>query len=123
MRLCHSRMLFVRLYPRETQEMVFDAHDRAFAFFKATRSTSIPAASAWSKHGLGDHGERHCAEPLVAGELDVFVSLAFAIVARYALRRAAPAMQPVSAATSSAIAFGKGSLSTTSLITHAAAGA
>jgi len=34
MRLCHSRMLFVRAYPRETQEMVFDAHDRAFAFFK-----------------------------------------------------------------------------------------
>ena len=34
MRLRHSRMLFVRAYPRETQEMVFDAHDRAFAFFK-----------------------------------------------------------------------------------------
>jgi transposase len=34
MRLCHSRMLFVRAYPRETQEMVFDAHDRAFALFK-----------------------------------------------------------------------------------------
>jgi transposase len=33
-RLCHSRMLFARAYPRETQEMVFDAHDRAFAFFK-----------------------------------------------------------------------------------------
>ena len=33
-RLCHSRMLFVRAYPRETQEMVFDAHDRAFAFFR-----------------------------------------------------------------------------------------
>ena len=32
-RLCHSRMLFVRAYPRETQEMVFDAHDKAFAFF------------------------------------------------------------------------------------------
>jgi hypothetical protein len=27
-------MLFVRAYPRETQEMVFDAHDRGFAFFK-----------------------------------------------------------------------------------------
>ncbi len=27
-RLCHSRMLFVRAYPRETQEMVFDAHNR-----------------------------------------------------------------------------------------------
>jgi transposase len=33
LRLCHSRMLFVRAYPRETQEMVFDAHDRAFAFY------------------------------------------------------------------------------------------
>ncbi len=30
--LCHSRMPFVRAYPRETQEMVFDAHDKAFAF-------------------------------------------------------------------------------------------
>src|SRR5436309_12841220 len=35
-RLCHSRMLFVRAYPRETQEMVFDAHDQAFACFKGT---------------------------------------------------------------------------------------
>jgi transposase len=35
-RLCHSRMLFARAYPRETQEMVFDAHDRAFSFFKGT---------------------------------------------------------------------------------------
>ena len=34
LRLCHSRMMFVRAYPRETQEMVFDAHERAFAFFK-----------------------------------------------------------------------------------------
>jgi transposase len=33
-RLCHSRMPLVRAYPRETQEMVFDAHDRAFAFFR-----------------------------------------------------------------------------------------
>jgi transposase len=32
-RLCHSRMFFVRSYPRESQEMVFDAHDRAFRFF------------------------------------------------------------------------------------------
>ena len=32
-RLCHSRMPFVRAYPRETQEMVFDAHDKAIAFF------------------------------------------------------------------------------------------
>jgi hypothetical protein len=34
LRLCHSRMPFMRSYPRESQEMVFDAHDRAFAFFR-----------------------------------------------------------------------------------------
>jgi len=40
-RLCHSRMLFVRAYPRETQEMVFDAHDRAFAFFRGACARGI----------------------------------------------------------------------------------
>jgi len=40
-RLCHSRMLFVRAYPRESQEMVFDAHNRAFAFFKGTCTRGI----------------------------------------------------------------------------------
>jgi transposase len=35
-RLCHSRMFFVAAYPRESQEMVFDAHDKAFAFFQGT---------------------------------------------------------------------------------------
>ena len=40
-RLCHSRMLFVRAYPRESQEMVFDAHDRAFAFFKGACARGI----------------------------------------------------------------------------------
>src|SRR5215210_3850772 len=33
MRLAYSRMPFVRAYFRESQEMVFDAHDRAFAFY------------------------------------------------------------------------------------------
>jgi len=32
-RLCHSRMFLTVAYPRETQEMVFDAHQQAFAFF------------------------------------------------------------------------------------------
>ena len=41
MRLCHSRMPFVRVYPRETQEMVFDAHDRAFGFFKGACARGI----------------------------------------------------------------------------------
>jgi transposase len=32
MKLSHSRMPFVRAYFRETQELVFDAHDKAFEF-------------------------------------------------------------------------------------------
>jgi transposase len=32
-RLTYSRQMFVMAYPRETQEMVLDAHNRAFAFF------------------------------------------------------------------------------------------
>ena len=40
-RLCHSRMMFVRAYPRETQEMVFDAHERAFAFFRGACTRGI----------------------------------------------------------------------------------
>jgi transposase len=32
LRLCHSRMFIARAYPRETLEMVFDAHERAFTF-------------------------------------------------------------------------------------------
>ena len=40
-RLCHSRMMFARAYPRETQEMVFDAHERAFAFFRGACTRGI----------------------------------------------------------------------------------
>jgi transposase len=32
-RLCYSRLSFVIAYPRETQEMLFDAHEKAFEFF------------------------------------------------------------------------------------------
>src|SRR5580692_4642313 len=40
-RLCHSRMMSARAYPRETQEMVFDAHERAFAFFRGACTRGI----------------------------------------------------------------------------------
>lgn len=40
-RLCHSRMMFVRAYPRESQEMVFDAHEKAFVFFKGVPTRGI----------------------------------------------------------------------------------
>lgn len=41
MRLCHSRMPFVRAYLREAQEMVFDAHDKAFAFYRGACTRGI----------------------------------------------------------------------------------
>jgi transposase len=41
MRLAYSRMPFLRAYLRESQEMVFDAHDKAFRFFKGTCTRGI----------------------------------------------------------------------------------
>ncbi len=41
LRLCHSRMPFVRAYPRESQEMVFDAHNRAFAFYRGACTRGV----------------------------------------------------------------------------------
>ena len=32
-RLCYSRMQLVQIFPRESQEMVFEAHERGFRFF------------------------------------------------------------------------------------------
>ncbi|HEX3164270.1 MAG TPA: IS21 family transposase [Pseudolabrys sp.] len=40
-RLCFSRMPFVRAFPRESQEMVFDAHEKAFCFFRGACSRGI----------------------------------------------------------------------------------
>ena len=40
-RLAFSRQMFVVAYPRETQEMVLDAHNRAFAFFGGVPSRLI----------------------------------------------------------------------------------
>jgi transposase len=53
LRLCHSRMMFVRVYPRETQEMVFDAHERAFAFFKGACARGI-YDNLWTSPAQGD---------------------------------------------------------------------
>src|ERR1700677_1787713 len=52
-RLCHSRMMFVRAYPRESQEMVFDAHERAFAFFKGACARGI-YDNLWTSPAQGD---------------------------------------------------------------------
>jgi transposase len=34
-------MMLARAYPCETQEMVFDAHERAFAFFRGACSRGV----------------------------------------------------------------------------------
>jgi hypothetical protein len=36
-----SRMMSVRGYPREAQEIVFDAHERAFAFFRGATPEAV----------------------------------------------------------------------------------
>jgi transposase len=72
-RLCHSRMLFVRAYPRETQEMVFDAHNRAFAFFKGTctrgiydnMKTAVEAVFIGKDRQFNRRFQRMCAHHLV----------------------------------------------------------
>jgi hypothetical protein len=71
-RLCHSRMLFVRVYPRETQEIVFDAHDRAFALFK----------------GRGNSENRRCCGKVSVGSGGSSVVRSDHTVCRTASRRA-----------------------------------
>jgi hypothetical protein len=58
-RLCYSRMRFLVAYPRETQEMVFDVHDRAFAFFGGACARGMPAQGidAIGEVCLGGPGE------------------------------------------------------------------
>ena len=46
-------MLFVRAYPRETQEMVFDAHERAFAFFRGACARGV-YDNLWTSPAQGD---------------------------------------------------------------------
>jgi transposase len=58
-RLCHSRMMFVRAYMRESQEMVFDAHDRAFAFFKGACTRGIYDNMKTAVEAVFSGKERH----------------------------------------------------------------
>lgn len=40
-KLCHSQAYFVRAYPRQTVEMLIDAHNQAFQFFGGTPQRDI----------------------------------------------------------------------------------
>jgi transposase len=60
LRLCHSRMMFTRAYLRESQEMVFDAHDRAFALFKGTCTRDVYDNMTTAVEAVFSGKERHC---------------------------------------------------------------
>jgi transposase len=72
-RLCYSRMRFRIAYPRETQEMVFDAHDRAFAFFGGAcargiydnMSTAVDAILVGKERRFNRGFQRMCSHHLV----------------------------------------------------------
>src|SRR3979409_783756 len=80
-RLCHGRMLFVRCYPRETQEMVFDAHDRAFAWFKGA-----------CQRGIYDN-MKTAVETIFAGKQRLYISIVLAIMS-YPIAATYPAIIP-----------------------------
>jgi transposase len=72
-RLCYSRMFLVVAYPRETQEMVFDAHDRAFRFFGGTcrkgvydnMKTAVDAIFTGKERRFNRRFEQMCSHYLV----------------------------------------------------------
>jgi transposase len=56
MKLSHSRMPFVRAYFRETEELVFDAHDKAFQFYGGVCRRGIYDKGARSDPATFDTG-------------------------------------------------------------------
>ena len=72
-RLSYSRMPFLIAYPREKQEMVFDAHDRAFAFFGGAcvrgiydnMPTAVDAVLVGKDRRFNKKFERMCSHHLV----------------------------------------------------------
>jgi transposase len=72
-RLCHSRMFLSVAYPRETQEMVFDAHERAFQFFGGAccrgiydnMGTAVDAVFVGKERRFNRRFEQMCSHHLV----------------------------------------------------------
>jgi transposase len=72
-RLCHSRFFLLRAYPRETQEMVFDAHEHAFRFFGGScrrgiydnMRTAVAAIFAGRQRTFNRRFQQFCSHHLV----------------------------------------------------------
>ena len=66
MRLCYSRMQLVQIFPRASQEMVFEAHERAFHFFGGVCRRGIyDNMKTAVEHGLRAQGAR--LQPALSG--------------------------------------------------------
>src|SRR4051794_37305020 len=73
LRLCHSRMFLVRAYPRESQEMVFDAHEHAFRLFGGScrrgiydnMRTAVAAILAGRQRTFNRRFQQFCSHHLV----------------------------------------------------------
>jgi transposase len=63
LRLCPRRMFLVRAYPRESQEMVFDAHEHALRLFGGMRRRGIydNMATAVEAVFVGSRASKACA--------------------------------------------------------------
>ena len=88
MRLCYSRMQLVQIFPRESQEMVFEAHERAFHFFggvcshQSSRRFSINVAT-------DSHQSSHPILSMVATpeRSDAITLLSAVLLSRFPLQR------------------------------------
>ena len=68
MRLCHSRMQLVQIFPRESQEMVFEAHERAFRFFGGVcRARHLRQHEDGGEHGV--RGQEEGLQPPLPGDV------------------------------------------------------
>lgn len=62
-RLAYSHQMCVVAYPRGTQEMVLEAHNRAFAFIGGVPAAGhMPVSSRWGPAGSPQPGQRKIAE-------------------------------------------------------------
>ena len=72
MRLCYSRMRLVQIFPREGQEMVFEAHERSFRFFGGAcrrgiydnMKTAVTTVFTGKEEGLTTGASSRCARTI-----------------------------------------------------------
>lgn len=90
-RLAHSRQMFLAAYPRESQEMVFDAHNRAFAFFRRgacpddlrKRATRVSVKANARSALCRNHNPRTIVDAIFSGKARQFNRRFLALASHY----------------------------------------